>query len=144
MLTHRKECANISDGWAVLLLIFRLFFDRNLKLTTTYNYEKNSPLIFADLDADFRSYWNRHNAQTTFPPGVSQWVIPVNGLYRGEAGSRNNDIKRNIDPDSIVRLDFGFGQRGLSGRVVIDNFRLVKSSRPEDIWAFDHLLCYVR
>jgi len=84
-----------------------------------------------------RSYWNRHNAQTTFPPGVSQWVIPVNGLYRGEAGSRNNDIKRNIDPDSIVRLDFGFGQRGLSGRVVIDNFRLVKSSRPEGIWAFD-------
>ncbi|MFC1716048.1 hypothetical protein ACFL6S_20425 [Candidatus Poribacteria bacterium] len=84
-----------------------------------------------------RSYWNRHNARTTFPPGVSQWVIPVNGLYRGEAGSRNNDIKRNIDPDSIVRLDFGFGQRGLSGRVVIDNFRLIKSGRPDGIWAFD-------
>ncbi len=84
-----------------------------------------------------RSYWNRHNAQTTFPPGVSQWVIPVNGLYRGEAGSRNNDIKRNIDPESIVRLDFGFGQRGLSGRIVIDNFRLIKSGRPEDIRAFD-------
>ncbi|MFQ6041977.1 MAG: hypothetical protein ACE5PV_14055, partial [Candidatus Poribacteria bacterium] len=84
-----------------------------------------------------RTYWNRHNAQTTFPPGASQWVIPVNGLYRGEAGSRNNDIKRNIDADSIVRLDFGFGRRGSSGRVVIDNFRLIKSGRPENIWAFD-------
>ncbi len=84
-----------------------------------------------------RSYWNRHNAGTTFPPGTSQWVIPVNGLYRGEAGSRNNDIPRNIDPDSIVRLDFGFGQRGLSGRIVIDNFRLIKSGRPKGIWAFD-------
>ena len=84
-----------------------------------------------------RSYWNRHNAQTTFPPGANQWVIPVNGLYRGEAGSRNNDIQRNIDPDSIVRLDFGFGQRGLSGRIVIDNFRLIKSGRPGSIWAFD-------
>jgi len=84
-----------------------------------------------------RNYWNRHNAQTTFPPGASQWVIPLNGLYRGEAGSRNNDIKRNIDADSIVRLDFGFGQRGSSGRVVIDNFRLIKSGRPENIWAFD-------
>jgi len=83
------------------------------------------------------SYWNRHNATTTFPPGASQWIIPVNGLYRGEAGSRNNDIKRNIDPDSIVRLDFGFGERGLSGRIVMDNFRLIKSGRPESIWAFD-------
>jgi len=84
-----------------------------------------------------RSYWNRHNSNTTFPSGTSQWVIPVNGLYRGEAGSRNNDIKRNIDPASIARLDFGFGQRGLSGRVVIDNFRLIKSGRPDGIWAFD-------
>jgi len=83
------------------------------------------------------SYWNRHNAKTTFPSGVSQWIIPVNGLYRGEAGSRNNDIKRNIDPDSITRLDFGFGQRGSSGRIVIDNFRLIKSGRPDSIWAFD-------
>ena len=83
------------------------------------------------------SYWNRHNAQTTFPPGTSQWVIPVNGLYRGEAGSRNNDIRRNIDPESIVRLDFGFGQHGLSGRIVIDNFRLIKSGCPDGIWAFD-------
>lgn len=83
------------------------------------------------------SYWNRHNAKTTFPPGASQWIIPVNGLYRGEAGSRNNDIKRNIDPDSIVRLDFGFGQRGSSGCIVIDNFRLIKSGRLDSIRAFD-------
>ncbi len=58
------------------------------------------------------TYWNRHNSSTTFPPGHTEWTIPVRGLYRGEAGSRNNDIKRNIDPDSIVRVDFGFGARG--------------------------------
>ena len=83
------------------------------------------------------SYWNRHNQGTTFAPGKTQWVIPVRGLYRGEAGSRNNDIKRNIDPDSMVRLDFGFGRKGSTGRVIIDNFRLVKAAKPEGAWAFD-------
>ena len=83
------------------------------------------------------TYWNRHNSSTTFAPGRSQWIIPVQGLYRGEAGSRNNDIKRNIDPDSIVRVDFGFGARGSTGRVVIDDLRLVKASRPAGVWAFD-------
>ncbi len=84
-----------------------------------------------------RTYWNRHNATTSFPPGLTQWVIPVRGLYRGEAGSRNNDIKRNIDPDSIVRVDFSFGRKGSTGRVIIDNLRLIKTSRPEGVWAFD-------
>jgi len=83
------------------------------------------------------SYWNRHNGGVTFAPGKTQWVIPVKGLYRGEAGSRNNDIKRNIDPDAIVRVDFGFGRRGETGKIVIDNLRLVRSGRPEGVWAFD-------
>jgi len=82
-------------------------------------------------------YWNRHNGGRTFPPGRTQWVIPVRGLYRGEAGSRNNDIKRNIDPDSIIRVDFGFGGRGRAGRIAIDHLRLVKSARPGGVWAFD-------
>lgn len=84
-----------------------------------------------------RSYWNRHNSTTTFPPGKSEWVIPVNGLFRGEAGSRNNDIARNIDTDSIVRLDFGFGAKGVAGRVLIDNLRFVQQDRPTNVWAFD-------
>ena len=84
-----------------------------------------------------RTYWNRHNGQTTFPPGQSEWVVPVRGLYRGEAGSRNNDIKRNIDPDSIVRVDFGFGGKGVAGRVIIDSLRFVKAGRPQGVWAFD-------
>ena len=83
------------------------------------------------------SYWNRHNGGRTFLPGPTQWIIPVRGLYRGEAGSRNNDIKRNVDPESIVRVDFGFGRRGTTGRIVIDNLRLVKTSAPEHVWAFD-------
>jgi hypothetical protein len=84
-----------------------------------------------------RTYWNRHNGSTTFPPGKTTWIIPVHGLYRGEAGSRNNDVKRNIDPDQIVRVDFGFGRRGATGRVILDNLRLIKSDRPDGVWAFD-------
>lgn len=84
-----------------------------------------------------RTYWNRHNGQATFAPGLTEWVIPVRGLYRGEAGSRNNDIRRDIDPDSIVRVDFGFGERGTGGRIVVDNLRFVKVSRAAGVWAFD-------
>jgi hypothetical protein len=84
-----------------------------------------------------RSYWNRHNGATTFAPGSNRWVIGVGGLYRGEAGSRNNDIKRNIDADQIVRLDFGFGEKGAAGRVVIDDLRLIRVSRPAGVRAFD-------
>jgi len=38
--------------------------------------------------------------------GRTRWVISVGGLYRGEAAAANNDIKRNIDIDSIVRSRF--------------------------------------
>jgi len=84
-----------------------------------------------------RTYWNRHNGSTMFAPGRTRWLVPLGGLYRGEAGSRNNDIKRNIDTNSIVRLDFGFGRKGTSGRIVIDNLRLIRASRPAQVWAFD-------
>ncbi len=83
------------------------------------------------------TYWNRHNGAATFAPGAGQWVVPMKGLYRGEAGSRNNDIKRNVDPDSIVRLDLSFGREGQTGRVIVDNIRLVKASRPANVQAFD-------
>ncbi len=83
------------------------------------------------------TYWNRHNGHITFAPGRTRWVLPVRGLFRGEAGSRNNDIKRNIDPDSIVRVDFGFGRRGSRGRVVIDNLRFIRARPPRGVWAFD-------
>jgi hypothetical protein len=84
-----------------------------------------------------RSYWNRHNGNATFPPGTTEWRIPVQGIFRGEAGSRNNDIKRNIDADSIVRVDLGFGRKGSGGEVFVRNLRLVKSGRPDGVWAFD-------
>ncbi len=84
-----------------------------------------------------RTYWNRHNAETVFAPGHTEWRIPVRGLFRGEAGSRNNDIARNLDPDAIVRLDFGFGQRQSAGAVWLSNLRLVKAERPTAVFAFD-------
>lgn len=83
------------------------------------------------------TYWNRHNSERALPPGATRWVIPVRGLYRGEAGSRNNDIKQDIDPASIVRVDFGFGRKGSQGRIVVDNLHLVKAAAPAGVWAFD-------
>ena len=83
------------------------------------------------------TYWNRHNSGTFLAPGKSRWVIPVHGLYRGEAGSRNNDIKADIDPSRITRLTLHFGSRGQTGRIIVDNIRFVKSDRPAGVWAFD-------
>ena len=46
-------------------------------------------------------YWNRHNAIYMLVPGENTISIPVAGLYRGVAGARNRNIKRNIDADKI-------------------------------------------
>ena len=63
--------------------------------------------------------------------------IPVNGLYRGEAGSRNNDIKSNIDPRSIIRFDIGFRAQGDVKAIYLDDVRFVKQAPPAGILAFD-------
>lgn len=84
-----------------------------------------------------RSYWNRHNSSFNLKPGPNVISIPVNGLYRGEAGSRNNDLKTSIDPESIVRFDLGFKSRAGGGAIYLDRVRLVKESRPDGILAFD-------
>jgi len=83
------------------------------------------------------TYWNRHNGSFNLKPGANTVSIPVNGLYRGEAGSRNNDIKNNIDPQQIVRLDIGFTPKAPARALYVDFFRLVKESRPAGILAFD-------
>ncbi|KPJ51831.1 MAG: hypothetical protein AMS16_07330, partial [Planctomycetes bacterium DG_58] len=83
------------------------------------------------------TYWNRHNGGTALAPGKNKWVIPVHGLWRGEAGSKNNDIKTDIDPTRITRLNFSFGGRGETGRVIVDHIRFLRSERPKDLWAFD-------
>ncbi|MBA3846400.1 MAG: hypothetical protein H0X45_07130 [Planctomycetes bacterium] len=84
-----------------------------------------------------RTYWNRHNGNYTVTPGANTLSIPVKGLYRGEAGCRNIDIRSNIDPARIVRLDLGFG--GDAGTSLwLDHIRLSRGeARPEGILAFD-------
>ncbi len=82
-----------------------------------------------------RTYWNRHNSDLNLLPGQRTLSIPVEGLYRGEAGSRNNDLKTNIDPRSIVRVDLGFN--GRPGSVYLDHVRLVRRRIPNDFHAFD-------
>ncbi|MFB3893061.1 MAG: hypothetical protein ACE15C_13670 [Phycisphaerae bacterium] len=82
------------------------------------------------------TYWNRHNGSAAFGPGKTTWTVPVQGLYRGEAGSRNNEIKTDIDPAGIVRMYFIFSSK-TPAMVIIDNLRLVKAERPKGVWAFD-------
>ncbi|MFT7514960.1 MAG: hypothetical protein ACI9QL_004185, partial [Candidatus Omnitrophota bacterium] len=69
-------------------------------------------------------YWNRHNAIYNLVPGANTISIPVNGLYRGEAGARNRDIKRNIDANQISVLDLHFFGKGSDGFIFMDNMRL--------------------
>lgn len=84
-----------------------------------------------------QGYWTRHNETISFAPGKTTWVIPVRGMYPGETGFRNRDIKRDVDPDSIVRAWFGFGGKDVAGKVIIDNLRLVKATPPKGVWALD-------
>lgn len=134
-----------SGNWGAYLVTFRLPRDWSgydaLVLDVWNPNDKPIPAYLLIGDRAWQesggSYWNRHNSSRSFPPGQTAWQIPLDGLYRGEAGSRNNDIDRNIDSDSIVRLDLGFGTKGTGGRVVIDNLRLVKTAAPENVWAFD-------
>ena len=84
------------------------------------------------------SYWNRHNGSFNLKPGPNTLSIPVNGLYRGEAGSRNNDLKSNIDPKQIIRVDIGFSTKAkTNASLYLDNLRLTKETRPDGILAFD-------
>jgi hypothetical protein len=84
------------------------------------------------------SYWNRHNGSFNLKPGANTLSIPVNGLYRGEAGSRNNDLKSNINPKQIIRVDIGFRSKDKTPRsLYLDHLRLTKESRPAGILAFD-------
>ncbi len=82
-----------------------------------------------------RTYWNRYNAVTTLQPGENLVRIPVHGLYRGESGSRNNDIPGPIDPTAITRIDLTF--RGPATKLYLDDFRLVRIRPPRGVLAFD-------
>ncbi len=81
------------------------------------------------------NYWNRHNGTFNLKPGAGVLSIPVNGLFRGEAGSRNGDIHANIDSTQILRLDLGFN--GKVTAIYLDNIRFTKETRPAGILAFD-------
>jgi hypothetical protein len=84
------------------------------------------------------TYWNRYNGTFSPRPGANTISIPLGGLYRGEVGSRYNDLKTSIDPAAIVRLDLGFTPAGeTAGFVYLDNLRLTRWSRPKTVHAFD-------
>ena len=82
------------------------------------------------------TYWNRANRAFTLKPGENLIAIPVQGLYRGEAGSRGNDLKSAIDPTSIIRLDYGFEANPAVRAIYLDALRLTRSARPQGVLAF--------
>ncbi|MGH7142952.1 MAG: hypothetical protein ACREJ2_02320 [Planctomycetota bacterium] len=94
-------------------------------------------LLVGDVPGAKGGYWDRHNGNYNLLPGQNTVEIPVNGLYRGEAGSRNNHLKSNIDPKQINRIAINFSGKGKPVALYIDNMRLVKESRPAGILAFD-------
>ena len=83
-----------------------------------------------------RNYWNRHNSTVMLRPGANVMSIPLGGMYRGEAGSRYNDLKTPIDLKQIRRFDLGFASKG-TGAVYIDHLRLVNEQPPAGVRAFD-------
>jgi hypothetical protein len=82
------------------------------------------------------TYWNRANRTFTLKPGANVISIPVQGLYRGEAGSRGNDLTTAIDPTAIIRLDYGFDAKAAVRAIYLDALRLTRSARPPGILAF--------
>ncbi len=84
------------------------------------------------------TYWNRYNASFALRPGANTLAIPIGALYRGEVGSRFNDLKTPIDASRVVRLDLGFTPTGESdGYIHLDNMRLTRTGAPDSVWAFD-------
>jgi hypothetical protein len=84
------------------------------------------------------TYWNRYNASFALRPGANTLAIPIGGLYRGEVGSRFNDLKTPIDTSHIVRLDLGFTPTGeTEGSLYLDNVRLARTGAPVSVHAFD-------
>ena len=96
-------------------------------------------VLIADEAWQQRStYWNRYNASFALRPGANTLAIPIGGLYRGEVGSRFNDLKTPIDASRIVRLDLGFKPTGQTeGSVYLDNMRLTRTGAPASVRAFD-------
>jgi hypothetical protein len=141
--THGKTCLKISGN--EYLFYYRVPRDWSGydSLDIDLFVEGDSPVNGSILVADEAwqkkgsTYWNRHNGSFALKPGANTISIPVDGLYRGEAGSRNNDIKSNIDPTKIIRLDIGFSTKDAKAAVYMDYMRLVKEDRPEGIWAYD-------
>lgn len=104
---------------------------------------KSQPLhiLLGDKDwADAGSqYWDRYNGNHMLPPGEYTFTLAITGLYRGELGSRFNNLKHAINTAEIVRFDMGIGRSGQETEkpIYLDNIRLIKKELPEFIRAFD-------
>jgi hypothetical protein len=141
--TQGKACARVPAN--AYLRFFQLPQDWSGfdALEVDLYCDTSSPLSLYVLIGDAAwqaksTYWNRYNGTFSLRPERNTVSIPLGGLYRGEVGSRYNDLKTSIDPAAIVRLDLGFTPAdNAAGSIYVDNLRLTRWSRPKSIQAFD-------
>lgn len=104
---------------------------------------KSQPLYVLIMDKDCieagSQYWDRYNGDHMLPPGRYTFTLPITGLYRGELGSRFNNLKHAVNIAEIVRLDLGIGASNQQEKkpIYLDNIRLIKKEIPDFIKAFD-------
>ena len=69
---------------------------------------KSQPLYVLIMDKDCidagSQYWDRHNGDHMLPPGKYTFTLPITGLYRGELGSRFNNLKHVVNTAEIRRF----------------------------------------
>jgi hypothetical protein len=141
-VTHGKQCLKVLPGeylssWKVPK-DWSAYDSLDIDAFVDGEDPVNGTVLVGDTAwKDKSSYWNRHNGTFNLKPGANVISIPVNGLFRGEAGSRGNDLASNIDPKEIIRLDLGFTSKGTVAGIYLDHVRLVKGSRPDGLLAFD-------
>jgi hypothetical protein len=140
-VTHGKKCVKVSTDeyifWSKVPQDISGYDALEIDVFVEGSETVAAIILIADTAwRDKKDYWNRYNSNPTLVRGMNKLSIPVDGLFRGEAGSRNNDIKKDINPKTIVRFDLGFAKGG-AGAIFVDNIRLIRQTAPEGILAFD-------
>ncbi len=106
--------------------------------------DAKQPVTVAVLigDADWQqpgkqTYWNRYNGSFALRPGANTLSIPLGGLYRGEVGSRYNDLKTSIDIGHIRRFGVSFAPPGPAARSTWITCGSPAAGASRGVYAFD-------
>ena len=137
--THGQKCVKIAPGTVFSSWKIEKDWSGFDSLEIDFFVDGDDPVggSITIIDKAGGDYWNRHNGFFNLKPGANTISIPVNGLFRGEAGGRSNNFNGNIDPTTIKRLDFGLNADAKANGIFVDYMRLTREPRPENILAFD-------